>query len=56
MESEVNDVCACAHMHTQLCLILCNLLDNSPPDSFVHGISQVRMLSGLPFPTLGGSS
>ena len=41
--------CTCA----QLCLILCNLLDCSPPGSSVHGIFQARILwSGLPFPTL----
>ena len=43
----------CVCVHTQLCLILCNLMNYSPPGSFLHGISQVRMLSGLPFPRLG---
>ena len=33
-----------------------NPMDCSPPDSSVHGISQARILSGLSFPTPGGSS
>ena len=31
-------------MHAQLCPILCNPIDCSPPDSCVHGILQVRIL------------
>ena len=28
-------------------------MDYSPPGSFVHGILQARILSGLPFPSPG---
>ena len=31
-------------MHTQSCLTLCDPMDCSPPGSFVHGISQARIL------------
>ena len=45
-------ICLC--MCAQLCLILYNPLDCSPPGSSVHGIFQARILwRGLPFPTLG---
>ena len=33
---------------TQSCLILCDLMDCSPPGSSVHGILQARYWSGLP--------
>ena len=36
---------------TQLCPILCNPMDYSPPGSSVHGILQARYWSGLPCPT-----
>ena len=42
-------VCVCA----QLCLILCDPMDYSPPGSSVHRIMQARILNGLPFPTQG---
>ena len=29
---------------TQSCLLLCNPMDCSPPDSSVHGILQARIL------------
>ena len=38
------------------CLILCDPMDYSPPGSSVHGISQARILSGLPFPPPGDFS
>ena len=40
---------------TQSCLILCSLMDWSPPGSSVHGILQARILywSGKPFPSSG---
>ena len=38
---------------TQLCLILCNPMDYSPPDSSVHGTFQARILEWLPFPSPG---
>ena len=34
----------------QLCLVLCNSMDYSPPGSSVHGILQARIRSGLPCP------
>ena len=37
----------------QSCLILFNLMDYSPPGSYVHGIFQVRILEGLPLLSLG---
>ena len=40
-------------MHAQSCLILCDLLDCSPPGSFVHRVSQARILSGFPFSSPG---
>ena len=38
---------------TKSCLTLCNPMDCSPSGSSVHGISQERMLSGMPFPSSG---
>ena len=32
------------HAQSQLCLVLCDLMDCSPPDSSVHGTSQARIL------------
>ena len=37
-------VCVCVCLVTQLCLILCNPMDCSPPGSPVHGILQARIL------------
>ena len=37
----------------QSCPTLCDPMGCSPPGSSVHGISQARILSGLPFPTPG---
>ena len=34
--------CSCSV--TQLCLTLCDPMDNSPPDSSIHGIFQARIL------------
>ena len=49
-------------MHVQLCPTLCNLIDCSPPSSFVHGIFQARILEWVAisstrgiFPTQGSS-
>ena len=40
-------VCVCVHVKPlQLCLILCDLLDCSPPGSSVHDILQGRTLVG----------
>ena len=38
---------------TQSCLTLCIPMDCSPLGSSVHGISQARILGGLPFPSPG---
>ena len=38
------------------CLTLCNLMDCSPPSSFVHGISQARILEWVAIPFSRGSS
>ena len=40
-------------VHAQSYLTLCNPMDCSLPGSAVHGISQARMLDGLPFPSPG---
>jgi len=37
----------------QLCPILCNSMDCSPPGSFVHGIFQARILEWVAFPSPG---
>ena len=37
----------------KLCLTLCDPVDCSPPGSFVHEISQARILEWLPFPSPG---
>ena len=42
-------LCVCA----QSCLTLCTPMNCSSPGSSVHVISQARILSGLPLPSLG---
>ena len=42
-KSNANTVCCCCAV-IKLCLILCNLIDCSPPGSPVHGIFQARIL------------
>ena len=37
----------------QFCVTLCDFMDCSPPGSSLHEISQAKIWSGLPFPTLG---
>ena len=37
-------VCVCVCAHTQWCLTFCNPMDCSLSGSFVHGISQARIL------------
>ena len=44
---------AAAAKSLQSCPTLCNRMDCSPPGSSVHGISQTRILGGLPFPSPG---
>ena len=46
-------ICACLCVHTLFCPNLCDPMDYRPPGSSVHGISQARILSGLPFPSPG---
>ena len=43
-------------MHAQLCLILCDPMDYSPPGSSVHGILQARTLEWVAIPFSRGSS
>ena len=40
----------------ELCPTLCDPMDCSPPDSFVHGILQVRTLEWVAMPSSGRSS
>ena len=41
---------------SQLCLILCNPMDCSPPGSSAHGILQARILEWVAMPFSRGSS
>ena len=41
---------------TQSCLVLCNLMDSSPPGFSVHGILQARILQWVAIPFSRGSS
>ena len=43
-------ICYQAWLVAQSCLTLCNPVDCSPPDSFVHGIFQARTLEWAPSP------
>ena len=47
-------VCVCV-LVAQLCLILCNPMDCSPPGSSVHGILQARILEWVAMPSTRGS-
>ena len=47
--------CTCAKL-LQLCQILCNPVDSSPPGSSVHGILQGRILEWIAMPSSRGSS
>ena len=40
----------CACLVAQLCLILCDPMDSSPPDSSDHGIFQARILEWVTIP------
>ena len=48
-------VCVCAKS-LQLYLILCDLIDCSPPGSSVHGIFQTRILEWVAMPSSKGPS
>ena len=43
-------------MHGQSCLILCDLIDCSPPGSSVHGIFSARILEWIAVSSPGESS
>ena len=45
-------VCVCV-LAAQQCLTLCSPIDCRLSGSFVHGIFQARIWSGLPFPSSG---
>ena len=44
------------NVHGQLCLILFDLMDCSPPGSSVHGILQAQILEWVAFSSSRGSS
>ena len=48
--------CMCVCLVAQSCPSFCDLMDCSPPDSFVHGIFQATILEWLPFPSPGDLS
>ena len=48
--------CCCCCLAGQLCLTLCDRMECSPPDSSLLGISQTRILDGLPLPSPGDLS
>ena len=54
--SEPPDHLHCDVKVAQSCLILCDPMDFSPPCSFVHGISQARILECIAISSSRGSS
>ena len=54
----LNGSCCTVHACSvaQLCPTLCDPIDCSPPDSFVHGISQARTLEWVAISFFRGSS
>ena len=50
------DCCSVLCLVAQSCLTLCDPVDYSPPDSFVHGNSPARILEWIAIPTSRGSS
>ena len=53
----VSSFLMCMHADSfQCCLTLCDLMDCSPPGSFVHGLSRQEYWSGLPSPPPGDLS
>ena len=54
MGEYVNYACVCSV--AQSCLTLCNAMDSSPSGSFVHGISQARILEWVAISFPRGSS
>ena len=53
---QINTVLKVKVLVTQLYLALCDHMDCSPPDSFVHGILQARILEWIAIPFSRGSS
>ena len=53
---QINTVLKVKVLVTQLYLALCDHMDCSPPDSFVHGILQARILEWITIPFSRGSS
>ena len=52
----LTNFCMCVCVVTQLYPAVCNPLDCSPPDSFVHGILQARILEWVAITSSRGSS
>ena len=52
---DLSSLCMCTKL-LQLCLILCNPMDHSPPGSSVLGILQARILEWVALPSSRGSS
>ena len=50
------NLCMHARSVAQSCPILCDTMDCSPPDSFVHGILQARILKWVTMLSSRGSS
>ena len=46
-------MCVCVCVCAQLCLILCDPMDCSPPSSSVHGILQAKILGWILCPSSG---
>ena len=59
MRAFINVLCMRVYMSArwlQSCVTLCNPMDCSPQDSFLHGISQARILEWVAMPFSRGSS
>ena len=56
LSSEILNNTPNACVHAKLHLILCDPMDSSPPDSFVHGILQARILEWVAILFSRGSS
>ena len=57
MDQQGSPICfLCACSVTQLCLILCDPMDCSPPGSPVHGILQVRIMEWVTISSFRESS
>ena len=50
--SGLENACVCAKS-LQLCLTLCDPMDQSPSGSSVHGILQARILEWVAMPSIG---